>query len=98
MNMKTFLRLLEGTPREWAVYAPVGFLRTTDEGRCPIIDVGYRLGVSDACVGPWFVGQQLKLSRRHVKRIVLASDNRRYPRLRKKLLKACGVKPKDEWR
>lgn len=85
MTLNQFLKELEKTPRRWRADRR-GHLRCAT-GRCPLEAVG------ETSMGGFFhAAKTLGIPTSQRRRIVSAADGAAYPKLRARLLKACGIK------
>lgn len=101
MSLKDFLKRLSKTPRKWKL-RDGRFIRQPRpyHDLCPITgvlnnDSPEKLEVSELYAG--IVGREhLKLAPTVIEQIILAADGDKdmKPRIRKQLLKACGLKEK----
>jgi len=99
MRLNHFLEKLAQTPRTWYVYG--GCIRCEDFDtkriHCPLSSVALQSYEIDSHYGAQmggYLGVALGISIKTVERILAAADDNprvRYPTLRKRLLKACGL-------
>jgi hypothetical protein len=99
MRLNQFLDKLATTPRAWFLDAIGGIrMRDLDTGRihCPLSRVGQELGIPDSAAGArmgGYVGEDMGLSEGTTGRVMRAADDDpAYPALRRRLLRACGLR------
>lgn len=87
MTLNDFLKKLEKTPRRWKLRKHYGVGGAIRSGRrCPVEIVA---GTQSASSG--VAASRLGLKTRTASRIFHAADNRGDPKLRARLLRACGL-------
>lgn len=91
MTIKQFISKLECVDRDWSL---IEGAITSDDELCPIHEVWLASseGEEEGQLEDYFEeGIRLGLRKKTVGRIAAAADNRGYPQLRERLLKACGL-------